>query len=258
MRRLLLSALMLLASAATVSEPELKGSPQELRGFLHPNDKIVTISDTAMEKAYSDKAIISLVVTSEAEQLSDALAKNTALRASIKKDLVRAGIDASEIKSSKFSSSPQYGWFGKKPSSYKVINRVAISIHEEAHLKEVALVADRSGQIELSNTSFEHTKKDEYNQLVKQKALDKILKQKTFYESALGVKLVTIGIRDHQIHQQATRGAMAFEEIVVTAQRESRTSSLSKESYAPAAPPSFDEVKYQANLSVDFKIVDER
>jgi hypothetical protein len=122
-------------------------------------------------------------------------------------------------------------------------------------LKEIAVVADQSEEVELSDTAFEHTKKDEFNEKVKAKALEKILKQKEFYEKSLGVKLVPVGIRDSSIRQRATRGAMVLEEIVVTAAKREKDSYSSVAKYQnQAQEPSFDEVKYEANMSVDFKI----
>ena len=256
MKKLLLIAFIGLYSGLAIGQPELKGSPQDLRGFLYPTDHLVTIYGQAEEKAYSDKAIVSLVITTENERLSLAISDNSALRATLTQSLVDAGISPASIKSSKFSSSPQYGWFGKKPSSYKVVNRMAVSIEKEAHLKEIAVVADRHEEAELSDTTFEHTQKDAFNNRVKAQALKKIITQKEFYEQSLGVKLTPIGIRDSNIRQRATRGALMLETVVATTVNVDREglSSVSKRQQRPATAPSFDEVKYEANLAVDFKI----
>lgn len=236
--------------------PELKGSPQELRGFLHPTDRIVTIRGEAEETAYSDKAIISLVITTEDKLLSQSIASNSVMREKITALLIQAGIKPELIKSSKFSSSPKYGWFGKKPSSYKVVNRMAIAITEEKHLKDIALVADNYKEAELSDTTFEYTKKDAFKQKVKEKALADIIKQKQFYEQSLGIKLIAIGIRDSDIRHHATRGAMVLEEIVVTGSKMKSHDLASEPVYqSQMQEPSFDEVQYEADLSVDFKIV---
>lgn len=257
MRKILLMVCVSLFSSVAISQPELKGSPQDLRGFLYPNEKVVTIYGEAEEKAYSDKAIVSLVITTENKLFSVAISDNGSLRARLTQSLIAAGIPADTIKSSKFSSSPQYGWFAKKPLSYKVVNRMAISITEEDQLKEVAAVADNNQEVELSDTVFEHSKKDEYNDLVKSKALEKILKQKGFYEKSLGVKLSPIGIRDSNIRQRATSGALRIEEVIVTAQKRSKSyqdTARSVRASNSKSESSFDEVVYEASLSVDFKI----
>lgn len=255
MEKRLLIGLLSLFSAAVYSAPELKGSPQDLKGFLYPNDKIVTISGEAEETAYSDKAIVSLVITTEDKLLSDAISRNGSLRKKIASSLVAAGISSDAINSSKFSSSPQYGWFGSKPSSFKVVNRMAISITTESHLTGIAVVADQSEEVELTDTAFEHTEKDKFNEKVKAKALENILKQKAYYEKALGVRLTPVGISDSNISQRGTQGAMVLEEIVLTAARREKDSYSSVGKYRDQTQePSFDEVKYEANMSVDFKI----
>ena len=246
---------LILASATTMAEPEIKGSPNELKQFLHPRGNVVTLFGHAEKKAYSDQAIISLVVTTEEKQLSKAIANNQTLRQQLTKKLKASGINASAIKSSKFSSSPQYGWFGKKPASFKVVNRVAVTISEERHMTAVASIADQHREIELSDTSFEHSKKDEMNLTVKKMALDKIKSQKAFYEKSLGVSLSTVGIRDSNIRQQATRGARMLKQAMVAQPEAMMYDSAPMAASRPApSTPSFDEVKYEANLSVDFKI----
>ena len=237
------------------AEPELKGSPQDLRGFLYPADKVVTISGHAETRAYSDKAIISLVVTTENKLLSEAIAENTKLRNSIATVLTSAGIDRQAIRNSRFSSSPQYGWFGSKPSSYKVVNRIAITISQSTHLETIAAEADRHEEVEFTDTEFKHSAEDEFNRKVKAEALDKILKQKAFYEKSLGVKLSPIGIRDSHITQRATRGALALDQAVMSVRsKEAAGYSSVTQLREPAQGSSFDEILYEANLSVDFKI----
>jgi len=255
MKRTLCLIFLSLISAYSFSAPELKGSPQELRGFLHPAEKVITINGEAEEKAYSDKAVVSLVISTENKMLSQSMSSNSLLRAKITASLIDSGIAPDAIKSSKFSSSPQYGWFGSKPSSYEVVNRMAISITQEEHLKEIAAIADQFAEVELSDTSFEHTHKDAFNEKVKAKALANVVKQKGFYEKSLGLKLTAIGILDSNVHQRATRGAMVLEEVVVTAARKSKSSfsSMAKRR-GQEQRPSFDEIRYEASLSVEFKI----
>tara|TARA_B100000768_G_C11160035_1_gene324119 strand:- start:55 stop:843 length:789 start_codon:yes stop_codon:yes gene_type:complete len=257
MKKIIIIMLLAITSSGVAAKPELKGNPEDLRQFLYPNDKIVSIYAEAEEKAYSDKAIISLVITTDDKKLSASLSKNSKLRESITKQLVDSGIDQDNIKSSKFSTSPQYGWFGKKPKSYKVVNRMAVSITDESQLQEIAAVADSNDEVELSDTAFEHTKKDELEDMVKEQALAKVMKQKEFYEKSLGIKLVPVGFRKANIGHRATRGAMILEEVVVTARK--RSSSLqdipmSISAFDSSAESSFDEVKYEAGIYVDFKI----
>ena len=248
--------LLLCSSSLALGKPELKGSPEELRQFLHPSERIVSLHGQAQEKAYSDRAIISLVITTEDKQLSNSIAANSRLRDFITEQLTAEGIDSDSIKSSKFSTSPQYGWFGKKPDSYKVVNRMGITISDESQLKTIASVADSKPEIELSDTSFEHSKADEYKNRVKKQALEKAMQQKAFYESSLGVTLTPVGFRNSQIRFRGTQGARMLDDIVVTASRRGveKIQELSLSQPTKKQPPSFDEIEYEAEIYIDFKI----
>jgi uncharacterized protein YggE len=245
------------------AQPELKGSPNELRHFLHPNEKIVTLSAEAEEKAYSDRAIISLVITSEDKQLSTSIANNSAIRESISQQLVSSGLNPDYIKSSKFSTSPQYGWFGKKPDSYKVVNRMAVTITDESQLKTIATVTDSKEEVELSDITFEHSQKDAFKSRVKQLALEKVMKQKAIYESSLGVKLTPVSFRDNRLWVKGTQGAQMLEEVVVTASKRNRNYKDSAADFAQSVAPSsvessFDEIVYTAEIFVDFSTVTDK
>ena len=253
-RHLSLTALLCIMSTAAFSQPELKGNPEELRQFLHPVDRIVSLVGDANEKAYSDKAIVSLVITTEDKLLSNAIASNGQLRSTISERLLAAGIKSAQIKSSTFSTSPEYGWFGKKPASYKVVNRMAITISDERDLKLIAQLADSQEALELSEITFEHSQKDATQLKVKQQALSKVMAQKAFYESSLGVTLTPIGFRDANLGYRATRGALMLEEVIVTASKRMGNQAESADAYSAPRDVSFDEIEYTAEIVVDFKI----
>lgn len=257
--RLLAAILLSIGAMTAQAAPEIKGTPDELRQLVHPVENRVMISGEAQEKAYTDKAIVSVVVTTEEKQLAKSLAANAALRSSIQQQLLKAGIAADAIKSSKFSTSPQYGWFGSKPDSYKVVNRMAITISEEKHMEAIATAADAHKEIEVSSTEFEHTQKDEFDQKVKAAALAKIMATKKNYEKTLGITLKPVAIRDSRIFQRASVGARGVEEVLVTAQRKMKTSATmaDESSFAPtpsSGGSSFDEIVYEAFLEVEFKV----
>lgn len=251
-----LSLMLLLASVAVSAAPELKGSPDELRGFLHPNNRTMSISESAEKTAYSDIALVHLVISTEEDLLSEAMSENSRLRSTIRERLVAKGIAADQINSARFSSVPQYGWFGKKPDSFKVVNRMVIRIQSEQHLQLIASLADEKDEITLSQTTFEHSGKDAFQEQVKQDALDRVLAKKRYYEQTLGIKLMPVAFYDNPMPMVPTDGARIVEEVVVANARAEGAglASMRKMASAPETA-SFDEVKYKAQVTVEFEIV---
>lgn len=246
---------MMLFASASFGQPEIKGSPEDLKGFLYPRDSLVAINETAEETAYSDTAIVNLVITTEEKLTSAALKNNSDIRHSIVEKLKAIGIPSESIKNSKFSSSPQFGWFGKKPDTYKIVNRISVKISEESQLQKIAEISDSFPECIISGTVFEHSKKGLYLQRVKEKALEKVMARKAFYEKSLGVKLTPVSFSEKGNFVQATQGAGAVEEVVVTGLRASGMSYSKHKAEEHSEPESsFDEVKYESNLVVEFKI----
>lgn len=241
-----------LASLPALAQTELKGSPEALREFLHPDGKSVTLRGHAEKTAFADKAVVSLVVSNEAKTLSEAMDANSELREKIIRQLIDKGIAKDQINNAKFSSSPQYGWFGKKPSSFKVVNRIAVNVFSEAALKDIARVADLYDEASLGATNFEHTQRADFEAAVKKEALANILQQKSFYEQSLGVRLIPLSFREGTVGINATAGAGEVEEVVVTGMRVGASSYKDDSDYR--RDPSFDELKYTANVEVDYQV----
>ena len=256
--KVLMFSFVILAAQSVCAAPEIKGSPGELKSFLYPEKNVVRITGYAEREAFSDKAIVNLIIKSEDKLMSEAMSINSGLRDAISKELVASGVSSSSINNSKFLQSPQYGWFGKAPSSYEVVNRLSVEILEEQHLKKLAQIADRYPEVTMGKFSFKHTKKDELTQRVKDDALKKIESQKTQYELALGLKLKAVGIQSLDEDHGATEGAEMIEEVVVYGIRASSDRKLGSYSQ-PQAPrnDTFEEVKYSANIVVEYVVATE-
>jgi len=254
MKRLTLLTVILAMAGFAHAETELKGSPEELRQFLHPVEHTVTLTGTHEDTAYSDKAIISLVITTEADRLSDSMESNSRLRTTIAQSMIDAGVSPEEINTSKFSSSPQFGWFGSKPKSFEVVNRMSVGITDEAHLQLIARLTDDNDEIVMAGMEFEHTSKEEFQDNVRKAALDKALAQRTAYEEQLGIKLTPINVQENVVMPNKVRPYL--EEVSVSAVRQ--RSAADSAGLASAPPPqTFDEVLYQATVYVTFKVEQE-
>ena len=228
------------------AETELKGSPTELKSCLHPQVNTISITESAEEIAFKDEAVISLLVTTEDDKLAVSLSKNAKIRGNISSALTTNDILLKNIKNSKFSTSPDYGWFGKKPDSYKVANTVTVLINNEKGLQSIAEIVDTYDEVTLISTQYKHSEKELYKQKVKEKALNKVLKQKEFYAKSLGLKLKAISFTD-----QATFVNEGIERIEVTGSRIKRSDYSSLKSNEQAQT-SFEKVTYRTNVTVQF------
>ncbi len=249
------SSLCLVHSAS--AQPQLSGTPDELRGFLFPRPNTVNINGDAELTAYKDVAKVSLLITTEARSLNAAMTQNQELRRGLIDQFMAAGIANEDINNSKFASSPQYGLFGRNPSSFEVSARLDVDVSDESHLQLLAAAADESEEVEFERIEFEHSEEEVFEQEVRELALQDVMEQKAFYESNLRLELRAVnffygGIRQMQ---RAMPMAAMSESIAVEALQDS--SLASQGSTAASVAPSFDEVEYATSVTVVFEIVSE-
>ena len=244
-----LTAVVLMQSS-TMAQPQLSGTPEELRGFLFPRPHTVNISGEGELTGFKDLAKVSLLVTTEARDLSQSMSINQELRNELIEDFINAGIPPGDINNSKFSSSPQYGLFGRNPSSYEVTARLEVEVESEEHLQLLAAAADKNDEVEFERTEFEHSEADEFEIQVRELALQDVMEQKAYYEANLGLQLEAINFYYGGI-QRMTRAmpVMAMEMAADVA------STAVQVAAAPAVAPTFDEVEYRTSVTVVFEIV---
>ena len=168
----LIVAAILLTCPAAFAEPELKGTPAELTGYLNTVPGTVTISGDAEEKVQADKAIVNLKVATDDRSLEDALKQNDEARAELTKKLVEKGIPEDRIKALSFSSTPKEGFFTDKVKSYKIENFVKVTVTGDQEFRAVAKVVDDLKEVDLGEIVFEHSQKDALEQKVLAKACD--------------------------------------------------------------------------------------
>ena len=246
----LIIALSILAGGA-LAQPQLSGTPDELRGFLFPRPYTVNINGEGELTAYKDIAKVSLLVTTEERTLNEAMRVNQELRLQLLDQFIAAGIAATDINNSRFASSPQFGIFGRNPNSFEVSARMEVTVGNEQHLQLLAAAADENTEVKFESTEFEHSQKNDFEDQVRELALQDVMEQKTYYESNLGLQLKAINFFYGNIRQVAR--AMPME-----ARAEMAMDATSLQSAIPASAavaPSFDEVKYQTSVTVVFEII---
>jgi uncharacterized protein YggE len=242
---------LLLSSQLGLAQAQLSGTPEELREFLHPRPNTVNINGEGELTAYKDVAKVSLLVTTQARSLSAAMASNQTLRNKMIDDFIAAGVALTDINNSKFSSSPQFGLFGKTPNSYEVSARLEVTVTTEEHLQLLAQAADNNSEVVFEQTEFEHSLADEFDVQVREAALSDAMAQKAYYETTLGLELKAVNFFYGGVRRLAR--SMPAPMAADMAMSVSAESSAGRS--APAVAPSFDEVEYQTSVTVVFEIV---
>jgi hypothetical protein len=136
-----LPALLLLTflPLVSVAEPELKGSSDELRQFLQPQENTVTMYGQAEEKCYADIAVVSLLIATEEHQLAVSTSTGSHLRKTTAQKLEEPCVVPEVAVISIFSIPPMYGWFCDRPSNYKTCNCPASKVHKNQLQRRAAL-----------------------------------------------------------------------------------------------------------------------
>lgn len=244
----LVTALAMLGTAQ--AQPQLSGTPDELRGFLFPRPHTVNISGEGELTAYKDLAKVSLLVTTEARDLSQSMTLNQELRTALIQDFINANIPASDINNSKFSSSPQFGFLGRNPSSYEVTARLEVEVGTEEHLQLLAAAADEHDEVEFERTEFEHSEEEAFEVQVRELALQDVMEQKAYYESNLGIELQAVNFYYGGVQRMSRAMPMVAMEMAADV-----VSTAAQSVAAPAVAPTFDEVEYRTSVTVVFEIV---
>lgn len=248
-----------LFSQITLAQPQLSGTPDELRGFLFPRANTVSINGEGELTAYKDLAKISLMVTTEARSLNQAMSDNQELRLNLIEEFTAAGIPGSDINNSKFSSSPQFGLFGRKPNSFEVSARMEVSVGSEEHLQLLAAAADSNEEVTFEKTQFEHSEEEEFEAQVRELALQDVMEQKAYYESSLNLQLKAVNFFHGAVRQMARAMPMAAfsQEIAVDSLNARGAEPATSIQATAVVAPTFDEVEYQTSITVVFEIIDE-
>ena len=231
-------------SSFVLATPEIKGDPAEIETYLMGIPKIISITAQADEVASSSKARIWLSVETEAKALSKALQQNRDIRIQIRKKLADIGITGKEVSESKFSSTPEYGFFGDLPKSYKVNNTLSVLVDSEEKMIGVANISDLQKGVRYLSSKPELVNKDEIYRELTEKALNIAKEKVELYQQKLGVKLVPV------YFDESVGG------IPVERKRERRAlkKSLSSSLYEADAEASFGSSKLSLVMTIQYRV----
>lgn len=194
----LVAVAILVTSVTVFAEPEIKGSPNELKSYLVGLPGAVQIVGEGEVKVTADQAIISLRIDSEHKSLAEASKQNQGVRTKLAAFLKEQGIGADRIQPAPFSSTQKTKMFSDKVKSHKVSTLVKVTTHNEQEFQAVTKSVDQFEEVTYVQSEFERSDKDALKTKATEKACDDAERQKRIYEEKLNVKLVTKNIMDQK------------------------------------------------------------
>lgn len=254
MNKTIATLLCVTLSSTLHAAPELSGNPDELSHYLLDQRKIITLNGSATEEVEADTAIVAITVRSKEPKLNDALQENEKARQAIKENLQQAGIAGDKIKSSKFSSTPNYGWFKEKPSSYEISNEMKITISSEEQLHAVARIVDAQKDVLMGGTEFKDSQKEINEQKVLQKALATVTSKQRLYEQGLGVALMPVRVIDQNVYVQSAPRIRPQLRAMEKRMDGAAAMVMSAEPLEPEENADFGAITYSANTAVEFAV----
>ena len=195
-RLLIVSTFSLLVAARVVAEPELKGSPGELSGYLSTLPKMVHLTGEGEVKAQADRAIVSLKVSVENKQLQDALRGNEEVRRRVAAFLKDSGISADRVQAARFASTQKQSVFSEKAKSHRVESFLKVTVWDDKEFQAVASTVDRFPEVQYLGIDFEHSNTEALKMKATVAACENAGVRRKVFEDQLGVKLVPRGFSE--------------------------------------------------------------
>ncbi|MDH5178659.1 MAG: SIMPL domain-containing protein [Gammaproteobacteria bacterium] len=244
--RLILFLNFLVFVSNVCAEPNMQGTPSELDAYLNKVPKTVYITANAREKINAGAAVVKLMVLTENKHLATAMADNSKVRQEIRKQCTVAGIKDKDISDAKFSSTPEYGWFGDKPSSYKVENMMSVRITNEAQLIKIAAIADTNPKVHFISNLPEVEDEDKIRRSLLAKALKTAQTKAKVYADELGLKLLPVSFSEE--------GVIAQSPMPVQRRMKYRMSSSEADMAPESAPAQFGQSEYHMSVTVVYQV----
>lgn len=269
MKKSLLIFSLCLATCAALAEPEIKGTPEELAGYLKDVPKTAFVAGESEVKVQADRAVISLKVRTESKSLQEALRQNQEIRGKIINFLSEHAVPADRVQAAKFSSTPKYGVFGDKAKSYQVDNTVKVTVNDEKEFRAVANAADNWAEVHYDGVEFQHSNKEELKAKAMRQACENSLARKKIFEETLGVKLTPKGFFENAevrnvLARVGAQGGTApsfqgvpsasYDGLLSSRKERSRTSIPSGDSGFEETMSTFGELTFKATVVVEYSV----
>lgn len=170
------------------AQPELKGSPSDIREFLGTDRENIILEAESSDLIKPNQAAITLKIANSNPKLSVAMNENGKLRDKIISQLNQFGIENNFISISRFASSNNNSWVNS-PDNYEVFNKISVVVLSESQMQDVVKLIDQYKEVSIQNIEFQNITQNEFENEVRAKAIEKVLQQKSFFEKKLGLSL---------------------------------------------------------------------
>lgn len=236
-----------------LAEPELKGTASELSQYLAEAPKITILTSTSELKVPADSAILRIRVMTESGTLEKAIKLNQDMRVTLENRLAAKGISKDRIQASSFSTTPEYGLFGKKPKSYNVKNFIKITINNDNEFREASKVVDEYKEVDYIGVELEHSDKEAMKLQALRKACENNMKKKNIFEETFGVALA---VKSFQTHGGlASVASESPESLYRRRQLQGKdTLNVSSGFYSGKEITAFGELIFTANVTVQYLV----
>lgn len=251
---------MLVAYTAT-AEPEISGTPTELRRHLDAIPGQVVISATAERTVEADRAVVQVSVVTSERRLKTSLEKNNSIRTDIVSKLSAGGIDEDRIHTSRFSSTPVHSSWTGKVKEYEIESKVRVHAESEKEIHLIAGLVDELDEVSLASLTFEMSKKEEITVDLLKEAFQRVQARKELYESSLGVSLRPrrVGlppVEDASLHdrrmRKGDRAVLSVASVLTNPELSMVLHSLGQEQ---AGMNQFEELVFKAEITVTYDLV---
>ena len=251
----------LLAVSPSIAEPEITGTPTELRQHLTPVRGQVTILGQAERTVEADRAVVELSVVTSEHEFKKALENNNTVRTKIVSTLADGGLSTNRIHTSRFASTPVHSSWTGKVKEYNIKSTVRIYAETEKEIQLAAGLVDTLDEVILSSINFEMTKKEEITMELLEMAFDRVQERKELYEASLNVKLQpnSIGIPGSKNNDRRHRNIFKPEDDLLSFTSAMTNPELSVVLHAlKQREPDinqFEELLYKISIAVTFDLL---
>jgi uncharacterized protein YggE len=245
-----------LTTAGLSAEPELRGSPTDLTGYLAGLPRMVSVTGESEVKLPADRAMATLKISTENKSLQEALRLNQELRGKLIAALKELGLAADQIQAARFASTQKHGVFTEKAKSYRLDSFLKVTVRDEKEFQAVAGTVDRWAELHFLGIEFEHSNKEALKAKAVDQACDNAAERKKAFEDKLGVKLVAKrfsgGIVPPLVPAKQGYGSGYASSLSVV--RESASPSPADGNAIEEAGSLFGELIYTARITVEYAV----